>query len=124
MTTNLRNKPEASAPQPASVAWGLGAALLSAVAAGLCCVAPLIYLVFGVSAAAFSGLSKLGWLQVPMAVLALACLGVVFFRLYLSKRPLCVGFTSRIRLQIYFWLVTVLVLAVLSYPFVLPWLLD
>lgn len=124
MTTSPTNRPDAAPPNPAGVRWGLGAALLSALAAGLCCAAPLVYLVFGVSAAALSGLNELDWLQAPTAALALLCLGAVFFRLYLSKRPVCAAGASRTRLQIYFWLVALLVLALLSYPFVLPWLLD
>ncbi len=115
------NSPDAAPPNPAGVRLGLGAALLSALAAGLCCAAPLVYLAFGVSAAALSGLNELDWLQAPMAALALLCLGAVFFRLYLSKRPVC---AAGARLQIYFWLIALLVLALLSYPFVLPWLLD
>ena len=37
---------------------------------------------------------------------------------------LCAGLASRTRLQVYFWLVALLVLALLSYPFALPWLLE
>lgn len=123
MTTSRRNRPESAAAGSAGIGWGLGAALLSALAAGLCCAAPLVYLLFGVSAAALSGLSELAWLQLPMGLLALLCLGAVFYRLYLSRRPLCAGAASRPRLQIGFWLVALLVLVLLSYPFALPWLL-
>lgn len=124
MSTSLKNSAKAVSPSPAGVRWGLGAALISALAAGLCCAAPLVYLLFGVSAAALTGLNSLGWLQIPMGLLALLCLGAVFFRLYLSKRPLCTRSMTRTWLQFSFWLVALLVLALLSYPFVLPWLLD
>ncbi len=124
MSTSLRNKADTTAPHSSRLHWGLGAAFLSALAAGLCCAAPLVYLLFGVSAAALSGLNGLAWLQMPMGLLALACLGVVFFRLYVSKRPLCAGRVSRPWLVIGFWLVALWVLALLSYPFILPWLLE
>ena len=124
MPTFPTNRPEPTETAPASFKWGLGAALAASVAAGLCCVAPLLYLVFGISAAALSGLSGLSWLQAPMAAVALLCLGTVFYRLYISKRPLCTQRGTRTRLLIYFWIISLVTVAVLSYPFVLPWLLD
>lgn len=124
MHTAPKNRPDAIEPAPAAVRWGLGAALLASLAAGLCCAAPLLYLVFGISAAALSGLNGLSWLQAPMAAVALLCLGAAFFRLYISKRPLCAQQNSRRRLHIYFWATALLALVLLSYPFVLPWLLD
>ena len=119
-----KNKPEISESAPTFVRWELGAALAASLAAGLCCLAPLLYLAFGISVAALSGLTRLTWLQIPMAVVAIFCLGAAFFRLYVSKRPICTQAGTRKRLQLYFWLITLLTLAVLSYPFVLPWLLG
>jgi len=74
------------------------AAVIAAIASSLCCIAPLIYLVFGVSAAGLSGLSSLGWLQVPMLILST---GLILFGFWRS-----------------------IVLAFQLYPFVLPWLLE
>lgn len=122
MSTSPESRPEAIEPASA-IRLGLGAALLASLAAGLCCAAPLLYLAFGVSAAALSGLSSLGWLQAPMAVVAVLCLGAAFFRLYVSKRPVCAQADTRKRLRIYFWATALLALVLLSYPFVVPWLL-
>ncbi|MGX2952331.1 hypothetical protein ACWAU3_04015 [Shewanella sp. JL219SE-S6] len=63
----------------------LAAAVVAAVASSLCCIGPLIYLVFGVSAASLSGIEQLGWLQVPMLALSTLLILLGFWRLYFSK---------------------------------------
>lgn len=100
--------------------WGLGVAFLSALGAGLCCAAPLVYLLFGVSLAGLSRLSALSWLQWPLGAVALIILSWVFGRLYLSKRPLCAGGVNR-HLQWFFWATVLVVLALLTYPYFLAW---
>lgn len=100
------------------------AAVIAAVASSLCCIAPLIYLVFGVSAAGLSGLSSLGWLQVPMLILSTGLILLGFWRLYFAKKPLCTGKFSRGQMLLIYWLSVPIVLAFQLYPFVLPWLLE
>src|SRR5690625_5617840 len=90
---------------------GLGAALLSALGAGLCCAAPLRYLLFGVSFAGLSRLDALDWVQWPLGLLAVAILAGLFIRLYLSARPLCAGWASNsIRLFCCFTIIIVFLL--------------
>jgi len=76
-------------------AKGAGLTLLTAAAAavtaGLCCVGPLLYLLFGISAAGFAGLSQLEFLRVPMILLSSGLMLRVFWRLYFSTRPWCIG---------------------------------
>ncbi|HLS21310.1 MAG TPA: hypothetical protein VK058_01770 [Paenalcaligenes sp.] len=102
---------------------GLGAALLSALGAGLCCAAPLLYLLFGVSFAGLSRLDALDWLQWPLGLLALAILAGLFIRLYLSARPLCAGWASK-SIRPFFWLTLIIVLVLLTYPYIVAWLLE
>ena len=102
----------------------LAAAMTTAVASSLCCLAPLIYLVFGVSAASLSGLSKLTWLQWPMLGLSVIFVVLITHKLFLSKKPLCSGGLQRKHLIILYFLSLPLVIFMLSYPFVLPWLLE
>ncbi|GAB1128124.1 MAG: Hg(II) uptake system permease component MerT family [Shewanella algae] len=102
----------------------LAAAVVAAVASSLCCIGPLIYLVFGVSAASLSGVEQLGWLQVPMLALSTLLILLGFWRLYFSKKPLCTATMSRTRMLLLYWLAVPVVLAFQLYPFVLPWLLE
>ncbi|MCU8006501.1 hypothetical protein L5M11_03020 [Shewanella sp. SM87] len=102
----------------------MAAAVLAAVASSLCCIAPLIYLVFGVSAASLSGIEQLSWLQVPMLILSTGLILMGFWRLYFAKKPLCIATLSRTQMLWLYWLTVPVVLAFQSYPFVLPWLLE
>lgn len=113
---------QASSAKPLLVT--MAAAVVAAVASSLCCIAPLIYLVFGVSAAGLSGLSSLAWLQVPMLLLSTGLIFLGFWRLYFAKKPLCTGKFSRGQMLLAYWLTVPIVLAFQLYPFVLPWLLE
>lgn len=121
MPTSPSNSSDQAGTRPAGW-WGLGAALAAAVGAGLCCAGPFVYLVFGVSAAAFSGWPALDWLQLPLTIVSALCLLLVFLRLYARRKPVCVNAADRF-LRPAFWLTTVLVMLLVSYPYVLPWLL-
>ena len=98
----------------------LGAALLSAAASGLCCLGPLLYLVFGVSAAGLTGFARLGWLQLPMTVLSLLFVAYGFWRLYFSPRPVCAGRLSPGKIRLLYWLALPIILFFILYPWILP----
>lgn len=100
------------------------AALLAAAASTLCCLGPLLYLVFGISAAGLTGIPALSWLQWPMIILAVGLMLRGFWRLYLSPRPVCVNVVSRRVLVWLYWLSLPLLLALMTYPYVLPWLWE
>lgn len=102
----------------------LAAAVIAAVASSLCCIGPLIYLVFGVSAAGLSGIERLGWLQFPMIALSSVLILMGFWRLYFSKKPFCSGSISRTQMLWLYWIAVPIVLVFQLYPFVLPWLLE
>ncbi|GKX56422.1 Hg(II) uptake system permease component MerT family protein [Leminorella grimontii] len=102
----------------------LAAAAIAAVASSLCCIGPLIYLVFGVSAAGLSGVERLGFLQYPMLALSSVLIVMGFWRLYFSKRPFCSGRVSRTQMLWAYWIALPVVLFFQLYPFVLPWLLE
>lgn len=112
-------------PAPSSAKGSLvtlAAALTAALASSFCCIGPLLYLLFGVSAAGLTALPGLAWLQIPMIVLALGLMVRGFWRLYLSARPVCINIVSLRTLRVLYWLSVPLVLALVSWPYVLPWL--
>lgn len=103
---------------------GLGAALAAGLGAGLCCAGPLLYLLFGVSAAGLARLQAPEWVQALLAVVAVLSLAAVAWRLYGSKRRLCMPQAQRHRWHAMFWLTTIGVAVLLSYPWLLPLVLD
>lgn len=102
----------------------LAAALTAALASSFCCIGPLLYLLFGVSAAGLTALPGLAWLQIPMIVLAVGLMARGFWRLYLSARPVCINLVSLRTLRVLYWLAVPLVLALVSWPYVLPVLMG
>lgn len=102
----------------------LGAAVLSAVASSLCCLGPLLYLVFGISATGLTNLGQLGWLRIPMTALSLLLVGDGFRRLYFSSKPICVGMISRAKMRLLYWLAVPVILFFILYPVVLPLIFE
>ncbi|QIW15319.1 hypothetical protein A4G20_02695 [Pasteurellaceae bacterium RH1A] len=100
------------------------AALSAAVASTLCCIAPLIYLLFGVSSPWLMSLSELEFLQIPMLILSLATFGYGFWLLFFSNKIICSRYLSLRTLRVLYGLVAVVILFFLSYPYVLPWFLE
>ncbi len=109
---------------PKKIIGFLAGALTTAFAATLCCIAPLLYLVFGISAAGLTGLSKLTWLQWPMTIISLGFTTFGTYRLFFSKKPLCTGIIQRKHLVILYFISLPIILFMLTYPFVLPWILE
>ena len=109
-------------------AKGAGLTLLTAAAAavtaGLCCVGPLLYLLFGLSAAGFAGLSQLEFLRVPMMVLSLGLLLQVFWRLWFSPRLWCTRRLTLGQMRVLYCLTLPVVLLVLFYPQVIAWFYE
>lgn len=100
------------------------AALAAAVGSTVCCIAPLVYLLFGVSSTWLIGLNEYEWLRLPLLVISLGAFGYGFWLLVFSKKIICTQYLSRRTLLILYWLVFVLVLFFLTYPTVLPWILE
>lgn len=102
----------------------LMAALSAAIASSLCCIAPLLYLLFGISSPYLMSLSELTWLQIPMSILSLAIFGYGFWLLFFSKKIICTKYLSRKNLKILYLIVFAVILFFLLYPTLLPWILE
>ena len=99
-------------------------AVSAAVASTLCCIAPLIYLAFGVSSSWLVSLNELAFLQIPMLLISLLAFAYGFWLLNFSGKIICTKYLSRRSLQILYWLMAIWVVFFLSYPYVLPMILD
>ena len=94
-------------------------AVVAAVTSTLCCIAPLIYLMFGISSPWLIELNKFDFLRIPMLILSLGTFAYGF-----SKRIICPKYMSRRALIIAYWLVFIVIIFFLAYPTILPWFLE
>lgn len=99
-------------------------ALSAAIGSTLCCIGPLIYLIFGISSPYLMSLSEFAYLQIPMTILSLAIFGYGFWSLFFTKKIICTKYISRRTLMGLYAVVFVLILFFLLYPILLPWILD
>ncbi|OBX07003.1 membrane protein [Gallibacterium salpingitidis] len=99
-------------------------AVVAAVTSTFCCIAPLIYLVFGISSTWLIELNRFDYLRIPMLILSLAAFGYGFWLLIFSKKIICTKYLSRKWLIALYWIVFIVILFFLTYPTVLPWFLE
>lgn len=95
------------------------AAAVFAVFSMSCCLAPLLFILFGISASSLSFLSFLAPYRAIFTVITVLSLVYGFWKLYISDKPICSGrFINERVLKILFWILTVVSLLALFYPFV------
>ena len=117
MTTSLKSSDKSF--------WvAIATALSAAVASTLCCIAPLIYLVFGVSSTWLIGLGEYDYLRIPMLIVSLCAFAYGFWLLMFSKKIICSKYISRKKLIVLYWIVFIVMLFFLTYPTILPWILE
>ena len=117
MTTSLKNSNKSF--------WvAIATALSAAVASTLCCIAPLIYLIFGVSSTWLIGLGEYDYLRIPMLIISLCAFAYGFWLLIFSKKIICSKYISRKKLIVLYWIVFIVMIFFLTYPIILPWVLE
>jgi mercuric ion transport protein len=101
------------------------AGALAAVGASVCCVGPLVLLAVGVSGTWMASLTAMEPFRPWFIGLTFVFLGLAFRKLYLAK-PACVlgeacaNLSNLKRQRITFWVVTSLLLGLLSVPWFAP----
>jgi mercuric ion transport protein len=103
----------------------LVAGILAAIGASACCVGPLVLLALGISGAWIGSLTALEPYRPILIGLALFFLGLAFYRLYFSRRvcapgSACASPRTLKHQRVAFWIVTGLVLGLISVPWLLP----
>lgn len=99
------------------VAGAMGA-LLAALFSLSCCVAPLIFVLFGVSFSFLSSLEALNPFRPLFVAFSLYFVGYGFWRIYLSKKPLCADKKDGFYTKFAFWGFSILSALMLAYPFI------
>ena len=97
-------------------------AALAAIGASLCCVGPFVLLMLGIGGAWIGNLSALEPYRPIFIGVTLLFLGLAFRKLYLvpeaceAGKP-CANPVTRRNQRIIFWIVTVLLIALLTFPY-------
>ncbi len=121
MSSQLSNTPEKK------TRVGLLGAIIGAVAASICCVGPLVLLALGVGGAWVSSLTVLEPYRPFLILITLSFLGYAFYRVYRKPEAeecedgsYCANPKSDRINKISLWIVTVLVLGLIAFPYVVP----
>lgn len=108
----------------------LAGGAIAAIAASACCLGPLILISLGIGGAWISNLTLLDPFRPIFIVLALACMGLAYRRIYRANpsvdcQPgsLCAIPETNSTYRVLFWVVSLLVLVALVYPYALPLLM-
>ena len=105
------------------------AAALAAVGASICCVGPFVLLMLGVGGAWIGNLTALEPYRPIFIGITLIFLGLAFRKLYLVPQACppgtpCANLTTLRNQRLVFWFVTILLIALLAFPWYAPWILD
>jgi mercuric ion transport protein len=126
LKVTLRDMSELNKSNAAKSGKGfLVAGILAAVGASICCVGPLVLLALGVSGAWIGSLTALEPYRPFFIGLTLLFLGLAFHRLYFARRACnpgsaCANPRTLKHQRLAFWIVTVLVLGLISVPWLAP----
>ena len=112
-----------------NVRGSLVAGALAAVGASVCCVGPLLLLTMGIGGAWIATLTAWDPMRPWLMAATLAFLGLAFRQLYLKTQTTCEPGANCAdaavlqRQRLLFWVVAVVLLALLSVPWVAPFFL-
>ena len=128
--TPLNQATDASAPDPRKgVNKTLIGGVLAGIGASICCVGPLLLLSLGVSGAWIGNLSAMNAYRPYFILLTLLFLALAFRKLYLKPASCdvdapCADAGVLRRQRIIFWLVSVFLLALITFQYYGLYLLD
>lgn len=114
-----------ASPATDRTGWAQVGAVLAAVGASLCCVAPVLFISIGVGGAWISSLTALEPYRPIFVAITVALLVFAGWRLY-RRRPSCESDAAcaqpavRRRQRLIFWLLVIPVLALLTFPWYAP----
>ena len=105
--------------------WFAAGGVIGAILASTCCIAPLVLLTLGISGAWIGNLTALEPYRPLFIGVALVAMGFAWRRIYRPAQQckpgeVCAIPEVRSTYKAVFWMVAVLVLIALAYPFVLP----
>lgn len=106
---------------------GITGAVIGAIGASICCIGPLVLLALGIGGAWVGSLAAFDAYRPIFSLLTLGFLGFAFYRVYRKPKAeecapgsYCEHPKSNRIIKISLWVVTVLALGLLSFPYVAP----
>ena len=104
-------------------------ASLAAVGASACCILPLVLLTLGIGGAWMSNLTAMEPYSPYFTTFTLIILGWVFHNLYIKPRnceddKACANSNVIKRQRIIFWIVSVVLMVMVTFPYYAEWLID
>ena len=112
-----------------NTSWlGIGA-VLAAIGASVCCVAPLLLLSLGIGGAWISTLTSMEAVRPFFIILTLVFIGLGYRKLYLlpdscEEGEACTSAEVKQKQQLIFWVGSGLVLLLLAFPWYAPFFMD
>ncbi len=125
--TPTRSQVENKQANEAGPAWLNITAVAAAIGASLCCVGPFVLVLLGLGGSWMSTLVGLAPYRPIFIGLTLVLLAWGFYRLHLvpcRAGTACAAPSVRRRQRVIFWLVAVLTLGLIAFPWYAPWFLD
>ncbi|MDQ7089452.1 MAG: mercuric transporter MerT family protein [Methylococcales bacterium] len=121
--TNEEEKPDKS------LSWLGTGAVLAAIGASACCVLPLLLLSLGIGGAWMSTLTSMTAIRPFLFALTLLLIWVAFMKLYLSEEnceegAMCVNPKVLRNQRLIFWIVSIVIVSLLAFPWYAPWLMG
>ncbi len=116
-------------PAPGLSRGTLLASIVAGIAASTCCLGPLVLLTLGVSGSWIGNLSAFEPFRPIFIAATLLFLGLAFRKLYLLPQRCavdkpCATPANLHRQRLLFWVVSIAVLVIMSFPWYGPYLLD
>jgi mercuric ion transport protein len=107
----------------------LVAGLLAGIGASACCVGPILLLSLGIGGSWIGNLTSMTTYRPYLIGLTLVLLGLAFRKLYLVPQSCDVGSTCASpeplkKQRIVFWIVSIFIMVMITFPYYGPYLLD
>ncbi len=128
MAENLDANSNDTAKNPSSKATIIGG-VLAGIGASTCCLGPFLLVSAGVTGSWIGNLSAMEAYRPYLMIVALIFIALAFRKLYLTPQSCdvdtpCAAPSYIKKQRIIFWIATVFILVVISFPYYGPYLLD
>ncbi len=104
-------------------------AIVAGIGASACCIGPLLLLSLGIGGAWVGNLTAMEPYSGYFTAITLAILGVVFHKLYIAPQrcqedSICANPKILKNQRIIFWLVSIILIAMMSFPYYAEYIID
>jgi len=116
---------------PDTTKWFLGVGIIAAFTATLCCIAPLVLFLLGISGAWISNLTAVEPYRPYFLVVAIALVTIGYWKVYKKSNvsdckpgTFCAMSKSNLINKVMLWIAISIIVLVLLYPYIAPLILE